>query len=286
MTTGARRGEMCAIRWSAVNLDEGRESMWLRHAIRKGSRRRWEEAELKTHQRRRLALDSETVERAARAPPPLRGPRRRARRAAAPGRVRVLRGAGRLDIQAPRLGDPTLRTAGRPARHQDDAPQAAPLLGHGVDPRGGRHPYGRRSARPRRRGNDDAAHLHGVGLGGGPARGRRLGNTDAGPARGTRDAASVHAPIRNILTRRWPPISPRRVEEGEPAHGLSSSDCGELASRHGCSVATARRGIELAHEWGLLIRDGSRGPRSLSLLVQGRPLHRCIAASLSPCPDL
>ena len=45
---------------SAVNLDEGRESISLRHAIRKGTGGRWEEAELKTHQRRRLAIDSET----------------------------------------------------------------------------------------------------------------------------------------------------------------------------------------------------------------------------------
>jgi integrase len=35
MTTGARRGELCALRWSAVALAEGRETMWLRRAIRK-----------------------------------------------------------------------------------------------------------------------------------------------------------------------------------------------------------------------------------------------------------
>src|SRR6187551_3517246 len=27
---GARRGELCALRWSAVSLAEGRETMWLR----------------------------------------------------------------------------------------------------------------------------------------------------------------------------------------------------------------------------------------------------------------
>jgi integrase len=60
MTTGARRGELCAIRWSSVSLEAGRETIWLRHAIRKDSGR-LVEAELKTHQQRRLALDPETV---------------------------------------------------------------------------------------------------------------------------------------------------------------------------------------------------------------------------------
>jgi integrase len=35
MTTGARRGELCAIRRSSLNLDPGRETVWLRRAIRK-----------------------------------------------------------------------------------------------------------------------------------------------------------------------------------------------------------------------------------------------------------
>lgn len=35
MTTGARRGELCAIRLHSVDLDEGRETLWLRRAIRK-----------------------------------------------------------------------------------------------------------------------------------------------------------------------------------------------------------------------------------------------------------
>jgi len=35
MTTGARRGELCAIRWSWVALDEGRETVWLQRAVRK-----------------------------------------------------------------------------------------------------------------------------------------------------------------------------------------------------------------------------------------------------------
>lgn len=60
MTTGARRGELCAIRLTSVNLDDGRETIWLRRAIRI-EHGRLVEADLKTHQQRRVALDPETV---------------------------------------------------------------------------------------------------------------------------------------------------------------------------------------------------------------------------------
>ncbi len=61
MTTGARRSELCAIRLHSVDLDEGRETLWLRRAIRK-EHGVLVEAELKTHQQRRVALDAETAE--------------------------------------------------------------------------------------------------------------------------------------------------------------------------------------------------------------------------------
>jgi DNA-binding transcriptional regulator YhcF (GntR family) len=61
MTTGARRGEMCAVREDDLDLTEGREVIWLRRAIRKNENGRLTEAELKTHQQRRIALDPETV---------------------------------------------------------------------------------------------------------------------------------------------------------------------------------------------------------------------------------
>jgi len=40
MTTGARHGELCALRWTTVTLDDGREAVWLRRAIQKVPRRR------------------------------------------------------------------------------------------------------------------------------------------------------------------------------------------------------------------------------------------------------
>ena len=58
MTTGMRRGEVCALRWSRVDLDVGvvdvRRSYRLRHGV-------GVEKDTKTHQMRRIALDSETV---------------------------------------------------------------------------------------------------------------------------------------------------------------------------------------------------------------------------------
>lgn len=60
MTTGARRGELCAIRWSRVDLTEGRQTIWLRRGIRKENGH-WVEADLKTHQQRRIAIDAATA---------------------------------------------------------------------------------------------------------------------------------------------------------------------------------------------------------------------------------
>jgi integrase len=58
MTTGMRRGEVCALRWSRVDLDVGvvdvRRSYRLRHGV-------GVEKDTKTHRMRRIALDSETV---------------------------------------------------------------------------------------------------------------------------------------------------------------------------------------------------------------------------------
>jgi integrase len=58
MTTGARRGELCALRWSDVELPAG--ALTLRRSISQDGGHR-EEKDTKTHQQRRLALDPETV---------------------------------------------------------------------------------------------------------------------------------------------------------------------------------------------------------------------------------
>lgn len=58
MTTGARRGELCALRWDWLDLDNA--VLWIRTAIAQDGPRTWEK-DTKTHQQRRIALDAETV---------------------------------------------------------------------------------------------------------------------------------------------------------------------------------------------------------------------------------
>lgn len=58
MTTGARRGELCALRWDLLDLDNA--SLWIRTAIAQDGSKTWEK-DTKTHQQRRIALDAETV---------------------------------------------------------------------------------------------------------------------------------------------------------------------------------------------------------------------------------
>jgi integrase len=59
MTTGARRGEMCALRWNALDLDN--EVITLRRALYVNDDGDLREKDTKTHQQRRVALDPETA---------------------------------------------------------------------------------------------------------------------------------------------------------------------------------------------------------------------------------
>ncbi len=58
MTTGARRGELCALRWPDVRLEE-RDLLVARNYVQRGRHRK--EKDTKTHQSRRIALDAETI---------------------------------------------------------------------------------------------------------------------------------------------------------------------------------------------------------------------------------
>ncbi|GAA0628924.1 tyrosine-type recombinase/integrase [Kutzneria viridogrisea] len=58
MTTGIRRGEVCALTWSRIDLDEGIIEVRSSYVLRKGVGRM---KDTKTHQMRRIALDTETV---------------------------------------------------------------------------------------------------------------------------------------------------------------------------------------------------------------------------------
>jgi integrase len=58
MTTGARRGELCALRWSKVDLDNG--IIVIDSSVAQNSQKKWLKG-TKTHQQRRLAIDLETI---------------------------------------------------------------------------------------------------------------------------------------------------------------------------------------------------------------------------------
>jgi integrase/DNA-binding transcriptional regulator YhcF (GntR family) len=58
MTTGARRGELCALRWDLLNLDSA--VLVIRTSIAQDGATTWEK-DTKTHQQRRIALDTDTV---------------------------------------------------------------------------------------------------------------------------------------------------------------------------------------------------------------------------------
>ncbi|MDQ6874935.1 MAG: site-specific integrase [Actinomycetota bacterium] len=58
MTTGARRGELCGLRWSHIDLESGVIAFIA--SIAQDGKDRWQK-DTKTHQHRRVALDLETV---------------------------------------------------------------------------------------------------------------------------------------------------------------------------------------------------------------------------------
>ena len=60
MTTGARRGELCAVHWSDLDLDVG--VLIFRRALYLDVDGELKEKDIKTHQQRRIALDADTVE--------------------------------------------------------------------------------------------------------------------------------------------------------------------------------------------------------------------------------
>ncbi len=60
MTTGARRGELCALRWDCVDLENA--VLVLRCGVAKGNGGRWYMKDTKTHQQRRVSIDAETVD--------------------------------------------------------------------------------------------------------------------------------------------------------------------------------------------------------------------------------
>ena len=168
MTTGARRGELCAIRWSSVNFEAGRETIWLRGAIRRNPGR-WAEGGLKTHQQRRIALDPETVD-------ALRVHRGRCEARAQALGIELAEDAYIFSGAAAGLVLPTpdslTQRYDRMVRRlgiNSTLPQAPALPGDRVDSQRRGRPYSRGPTGSWRRGHDDTSDLHSVDLGGRPA---------------------------------------------------------------------------------------------------------------------
>jgi integrase len=266
MTTGIRRGELCAIRLSSIDLGAGRETLWLRKAIRRDPDDRWIEADLKTHQQRRIALDSETVT--------VLGEYIDQRRAQA-AKVDIelddeaymfsttVDGSDfltpdsvtqRYDRMATRLG---IETTLHKLRHYS----ATELITAGVDPRtvAGRLGHGGGGTTTLRtytawvsEADQRAAHSIAARM---PTRPR------AGDDRNEPKPCYPYEVVAEAVR--------RRIADGALPSGSSAPRAVDLASQHGVSLATAKRGLALLIERGELKRE-SRGvllvvaPRSLT----------------------
>jgi len=110
MVTGIGRGELCALRWRHVDWEAGvlavRQSIWQRG-------KQVGEKDAKDHQKRRVALDAETLEVLTEHRQRLGGAGSRARRRTERRRCPLLAGARRLDTSAARFGLAAVRDLAR-----------------------------------------------------------------------------------------------------------------------------------------------------------------------------
>ncbi len=250
MTTGARRGEPSALRWSAVDLNDGREMMWLRRAISRTGVG-WGEGDLKTHQQRRVALDSQTAD-------VLREHRDRCITRAralglqlAPGAF-VFSGAPdgstfptpgglsqRYDRMVDRLGiDTTLHKL----RHH----AATELIAAGVDVRTvagrlGHSGGGTTTLRTYTAWVSEADQRAASGIGSRmPARPVSLDSMERAKSNPQNPYEKIAAELR------------RRVLAGDLRDGDAAPTEKQLAAEHGVAAGTAHRAMELLKTWGLV----------------------------------
>lgn len=274
MTTGARRGELCAVRWSAVVLDEGRETLWLRRAIAKGEDGRPVEGALKTHQQRRIALDQETAT-------VLREHRRRYERQAeslglTPNPDGFVFGRSpdgadfvlpdsvtqRYERLAKRLG---IGTTFHKLRHYS----ATELIVAGVDLRtvAGRLGHGSGGVTTLRTYTawvSEADQRAAVGIGAGmPAR----------PVEGEPVMRAPRHPYELVAA-----AVARRIESGELAAREPIPTAEELAAEHAVSLSTARRAVGVLRATGYIVEGAGRP------LVAARAPHAPQQPELEPSP--
>ncbi len=253
MTTGIRRGELCALRRSSVDLAEGRETLWLRRAIRREPGAGWGEGDLKTHQQRRIALDAETVtvvqehiERCAARAAALRMQWAEdaflfsfdpdGRTFPAPDSV-----TQRYDRMVTRLGiDTTLHKL----RHYS----ATELIAAGVDPRtvAGRLGHGGGGTTTLRTytawvSESDQRAARGLGAG--------MPQRPAEPDEEAQVREDPRHPYQVVAA-----AVTLRIETGSLVPGVLAPAASELAIEHGVSLATAKRSLVLLQEWGQVVR--------------------------------
>lgn len=255
MTTGARRGELCALRWDHVDLDNA--VLRIRSSVAHNGKTTWEKS-TKTHQQRRIALDPETVELLT---------EHRARSAArtealdiqltpgayvfsldADNRTHLIPGSvsGRYGKLAKRLG---LDTHLHNLRHYS----ATELISAGVDVRtvAGRLGHGGGGATTLRvysawvsESDQRASQSLFSRM---PTRPTQLSATE-------RAKTQPHASYERIAASYRADIL-----EGHLAAGDQIDSVKDIAARHGVAVGTAHRAIALLNEWGLIkVARGSR----------------------------
>jgi integrase len=269
MTTGARRGEICAIRRSSLNLDEGRETVWLRKAIR-NEHGKLVEAELKTHQQRRVALDPETVtvlrEHLARCDARARAlgfelPADAFVFSATPDGSTFLRPDGvtqRYERLARRLG---IDTTFHKLRHYS----ATELIAGGVDPRtvAGRLGHGGGGTTTLKTYTawvSEADQRAARGLGAGmPQRPVELEKAE-------RARTAPRYPYEVVAV-----ALAGQVTAGTLPIGSFLPPSADIAVAHGVSVSTAKRALLLARDWGLVERVGRNRLRVVDAISTAAP---------------
>ncbi|CAA9416407.1 MAG: integrase family protein [uncultured Pseudonocardia sp.] len=276
MTTGARRGELCAIRLSLLDLSEGREAVWLRTAIRREPGAGWGEGELKTHQQRRIALDAETAA-------ALREHVDRCRERAAALGVELRPDAfvfsnafdgstfltpdsvtQRYDRMAARLG---IETTLHKLRHYS----ATELIMAGVNPRtvAGRLGHGGGGTSTLKTytawvSEADQRAASGIGASM-PHRPAALGPE-------AQRRATPRYPYEGIAAELG-----RRIEEGSLTPEDDVPSAAAVAVAHDVSLAAAKRALALAQEWGLVERSDRN-----TLRVIARKLSVAAAPEVEP----
>jgi integrase/DNA-binding transcriptional regulator YhcF (GntR family) len=285
MTTGARRGELCALRWFDLDLEPERAMAWVRRVISQDEHGRWIEGDTKTHQQRRIALDAETVL-------VLSEHRDRCRtRAAAlgvdlPADGFVFTGArdasrfivpGSVTQRYDRLAKGLkIKTSLHKLRHYS----ATELILAGVDIRtvGGRLGHGSGGTTTLR------VYAAFVSEADQRAAGALSGRMPARPETTDRTAwakTAPEAPYQRIAAQLRQDILSGKLPAGQPAPTEK-----HVAAEYNVSPGTAHRAMDLLKAWGLI--EASRGRRAMVLDLPERNLEPVAVAvadsTLDPVP--